>query len=188
MRLAKYLLWLAIATIIFVLDYQSKGWAVATLQNNPPVDILPFLRWVYVENSGAAFGFLANSGDIWRQVLLLTTIAIVIFLLYHLWQSHSTFYCLALSLLIGGAWGNLYDRVHLGYVVDFIDIYWQSYHWPAFNVADMAISTGVFGMVLHLLFLDNKPAPTAPESDPDDEGKDDTNQTPPWVEGTDSGK
>lgn len=152
----KHSAWLLLSALIFMADYVTKQWALTTLKAQPPVSITPFLRWIYVENTGAAFGILAESGDIGRLILLFVTIVITIILIVLLWRSQTIFLSVALSCMIGGAWGNLYERFSNGYVIDFIDVYWHQYHWPAFNIADMAISFGTFLFAIDLFFLQEK--------------------------------
>ena len=129
-------LFLTSATLVVLLDQLSKSW----IRDNPhPMELLPgFLDLVYVENRGAAFGLLAN------QTFLLIAITIpslilILFLLRHL-SSATTLSIIPASLIFGGAIGNLVDRLHLGYVIDFIDVrLWGNFHWPAFNFADADI-------------------------------------------------
>ncbi len=137
-------------------DYATKQWALTTLKNEPPVSVLPILQWAYVENKGAAFGMFAESSSAGLLLLMVVTIVITFVLLLMFYQSQSTFLTVALSFILGGALGNLYDRINEGYVIDFIDVYWQQYHWPAFNIADIAIIGGAFLCAIDLLFLQDK--------------------------------
>ena len=130
----------ALAGAVAAADVWSKQWAVRTLKDAAPVEVAPFLRFVYVENTGAAFGILAGGGARW--FLLAVALALCIGLAVFLWRSSHAGERLAAALIIGGAVGNMHDRLRLGYVVDFIDAHWGGYHWPAFNIADMAISCG----------------------------------------------
>ena len=100
-------------------------------------------------NRGAAFSFLANAGG-WQQGLFVTlAFVIIISMVRLLWQyNHRTLFALALTLIAAGAAGNLLDRVGYGYVVDFIDLHWAGWHWPAFNVADIAICLGAFAFIV----------------------------------------
>jgi len=105
-----------------------------------------FFNLTYVRNTGAAFGFLSKLDDSYRVTFFaVATVAAVCLLLYFVWRAapKDTLLLLALALIIGGAAGNLTDRLMYGYVVDFIDWYVGSYHWPAFNIADSAISVGI---------------------------------------------
>ena len=150
-----------IALTVVILDRAAK-WAVA--QNIPLHDsfqVIPeFFRITHVENRGAAFGLFADSASQWRgpALILFSIIAMCIVTLL-LWRnSHQiTMTGVALSLILGGAAGNLWDRMMQGHVVDFLDFYVGSYHWPAFNVADSAIVIGAFVLMGEILFA--KPAP-----------------------------
>jgi signal peptidase II len=113
-----------------------------------------FFNITYIRNPGAAFGFLADASPIFRQVFFLSAaIAVILLILYSIRKSGEKELPLvfSLSLLSAGAAGNLIDRVRFGEVVDFLDIYVGQYHWPAFNIADAAISTGAAIMILIML-------------------------------------
>ena len=113
-----------------------------------------FLHLTYVRNRGAAFGILSDA-ELPYQSLVFSAVSAVALLAItaYAWRlpASSRLPRLALSLVIGGAVGNLIDRVRLGYVIDFVDVFWGTYHWPAFNVADSAISVGVVLLVLDIL-------------------------------------
>ena len=110
-------------------------------------EIIPgFFNLTYLVNNGAAFSILAGQPALWRQAFFITATAIALILIGVAQRScgrQSMVYSLALALIAGGAIGNLIDRIRLGYVIDFLDVYAGSYHWPAFNVADSAICIGV---------------------------------------------
>lgn len=134
---------LAIAFIVLTLDLATKYWVESSLVYNQQIPVTSFFNLVLTYNTGAAFSFL-NDASGWQRWLLsgIALIAsIVIIFLLHKYAS-SKLFCLALSLVLGGALGNLWDRITLGHVVDFLDFYLGSYHWPAFNIADSAISIG----------------------------------------------
>ncbi|RMF82054.1 MAG: signal peptidase II [Nitrospirae bacterium] len=105
----------------------------------------------YIQNRGAVFGFLAQAEGWWRTPLFLGLAAVAVALLAYYYR-HSrpeqTLLRNALALVLGGAVGNVIDRIRLGYVVDFLDCYWHGHHWPAFNLADAAITTGIALMLL----------------------------------------
>jgi signal peptidase II len=107
----------------------------------------------YVHNTGAAFSFLSDAGG-WQRWLF-AALAIIISGVLAVWlarlQKHETLLAVALSLVLGGAIGNLIDRVAYGYVIDFLDVYYQDWHWPAFNIADSAITLGVILMLAESL-------------------------------------
>lgn len=135
--------WLLIAGVVVIFDQASKYVAVAMLADQPPVAVTSFFNLLLVYNRGAAFSFLAGAGG-WQRELF-TGIAIVasIWIVYLLRRyPQQSLFCLALSLILGGAIGNVIDRVSIGAVVDFLDFHAFGWHWPAFNVADSAITCG----------------------------------------------
>ena len=140
--------WLLLAGGVVALDQASKFVAVAALAGKSPVEVTPFFNLVLVYNRGAAFSFLAGAGG-WQRELF-TAIA-VIASLWIVWllrrYPQQTLFCLALSLVLGGAVGNVIDRVMIGAVVDFLDFHAYGWHWPAFNVADSAITCGAVLLV-----------------------------------------
>jgi signal peptidase II len=114
------------------------------------INIMPFVNLTYVHNTGAAFSFLSEAGG-WQRWFF-AALAIIISIVIAVWlsrlKSHETLLAVSLSLVLGGAIGNLIDRLAYGYVIDFLDVYVPSWHWPAFNVADSAITLGVVLMLL----------------------------------------
>ena len=137
--------WLWLSLLIVILDQATKWLAEALLLPFQPVPLMPLLNLTLMYNEGAAFSFLANAGG-WQRWLfagfaLVMTLALTLWLLRLVKGERAT--AAALSLVIGGAIGNLIDRVQTGRVVDFIDFYVGTWHWPAFNVADSAISIGI---------------------------------------------
>ena len=154
----KYFLLIAVAVI--ALDRIAK-WAVATnIALHDSVPVIPgFFHFTHVENTGAAFGLFADSNVHWKAgaLVLFSLIALAIVSVI-LWRhSHSlTTTTIGLSLILGGATGNLWDRLLTGHVVDFLDFHLGSYYWPAFNVADSAIVIGAVLLVSEILFT--KPA------------------------------
>jgi signal peptidase II len=151
--------WLLIAGVVVILDQASKYAAVAMLADQPPVEVTPFFNLLLVYNRGAAFSFLAGAGG-WQRELF-TGIAIVasIWIVWLLRRyPQQSLFCLALSLVLGGAIGNVIDRLSIGAVVDFLDFHAFGWHWPAFNVADSAITCGAA-----LLIWDGLRTPALPE-------------------------
>ncbi len=144
-----------VAVGILVLDQLSKLIIVRSLGLGQTIPVIPGLfNLVYVLNPGAAFGFLASLPDGVRNpfFILISVAAVVLIIVYHARHLRSqVFASLALGMILGGAIGNLIDRLRYGMVVDFLDFYLDRYHWPAFNVADSAISVGVGLMVLGML-------------------------------------
>ncbi len=145
--------WLWISLAVVVLDQLAKQIAEHTLVPHQAVALLPFFDWYLTYNTGAAFSFLAGAGG-WQRWLF-TIIAIVISAVILQWISRlprgETLTAIALSLILGGAIGNLIDRVYLGHVVDYIQVWLGSYPWPAFNIADAAISVGAVMLILSSL-------------------------------------
>ncbi len=135
--------WLLIAAAVVMFDQATKYAAVAMLADKPPLEVTPFFNLLLVYNRGAAFSFLAGAAG-WQRELF-TGIAIValvwiVFLLRR--YPRQSLFCLALSLVLGGAIGNVIDRLSIGAVVDFLDFHAFGWHWPAFNIADSAITCG----------------------------------------------
>lgn len=143
-----HLWWLML--LIVIADQLTKIWVAGAIPLYERVDVLPFFDLVHARNYGAAFSFLHDAGG-WQRWFF-TTLALVIsgVLLYLLRRQPRQLWrpCLAFSLIVGGAIGNVADRIRLGYVVDFLDFYYQGWHWPAFNVADAAIVCGALLLVL----------------------------------------
>ncbi|TNF33804.1 MAG: lipoprotein signal peptidase [Gammaproteobacteria bacterium] len=154
--------WYGLAILVFVADWLTKQWALSALVYAVPVKILPVLDFTLVYNRGAAFSFLSEAGG-WQRwfFALVATLASVI-LAGWIWKlpRNAIAMPLALALILGGAVGNLYDRILLGYVVDFISAHWGPHYWPAFNIADSAISVGA-AIVLLQAFFEKKEETTA---------------------------
>ena len=134
---------LAIATIILLLDQLSKWSALSNLQLGTPEAVLPFMNWLLLLNPGAAFSFLAQGSGWQRWFFTIVGLLACIYIVWLLRKSQSDkLLCVALSLILGGALGNVLDRIMYGAVVDFIDLHYANWHWPAFNIADSAICIG----------------------------------------------
>ncbi len=130
----------AISTIVIFLDYITKKIVVSKIMLYESINILPFLNMVHVQNKGAAFSIMSNLGNkyfIWISIIAI--IAIIVYL-YKLPKGLELF---SLSMILGGAMGNLIDRIRIGKVTDFIDVFVGQWHWPAFNVADSALTIGI---------------------------------------------
>ncbi len=136
----KYILAASISSVIVVLDFLTKRLIVANVSPLGGIKVLPFLQIVYVENSGAAFGIFRSIGTSFFIVISFIAISVIIIYLSKLGKGLE-FY--AMSLVLGGAAGNLIDRLRTGKVVDFIDIFVGKWHWPAFNIADSALTIGI---------------------------------------------
>lgn len=149
--------WYLIAVIVIILDQVTKHWASAALTYNEPVVFTPFFNFTLLHNPGAAFSFLSDAGG-WQRWFF-TVVALVISVILVVWLAripHRRYEALALALILGGALGNVYDRVVLGYVVDFIVVHYQDYYWPAFNIADAAITVGAGFLIFDVLFVKDK--------------------------------
>ena len=137
--------WLWLSLLVIILDQFSKYVVSDFLRLYESVAVLPFFSITLLHNPGAAFSFLASAGG-WQRWLF-TGIAVVVSVAIIVWikrlPATEKWQAAALSLILGGALGNVIDRLHLGYVVDFLDVYYQKWHWPPFNVADSAITVGV---------------------------------------------
>lgn len=130
--------------LVLVCDQASKQIVIANMQLFDSIDLLPFFNLTYVRNYGAAFSFLSDAGG-WQRWFF-TVIAVVISVVLAVWLARSHYsqlkLNLALSLVLAGAIGNLIDRSIYGYVIDFLHLYYQNWHYPAFNIADSAICIG----------------------------------------------
>jgi signal peptidase II len=143
------MLWLGIAMIVVLLDQVSKVTMTRLLVYGQSEFVNPFFNLVMVYNQGAAFSFLANSGGWQRWFFSALALAVSIFIVWMLNRNATQrMFCWSLSLILGGAVGNLIDRLIYGYVIDFLDVHVSSWHWPAFNVADSAITIGAALFVL----------------------------------------
>jgi signal peptidase II len=143
------------ALAVFVLDQVSKLWVARALEPDGSMIVVPgFVNLILSRNTGIVFGIL-NNLDFAYKAALVTVLSVVALLGvgYFVFQSkeQSALVILSLGLILGGALGNVVDRVRLGYVVDFIDVYYRHHHWHTFNVADSAISVGVAILVLQSL-------------------------------------
>src|SRR5947209_11872837 len=154
---------LVIALLVVLSDRLSKWLVAKNIALHDSVVLIPgFFRITHVQNRGAAFGLFAESPSEWKVgVLVLFSVIALVVVSALLWRnSHAlTMTGSALALILGGAIGNLWDRLLSGHVVDFLDFYVDTYHWPAFNVADSAIVIGAVLLVAEILFK-----PTAEEN------------------------
>jgi signal peptidase II len=145
----KNILFLAITVPVVLLDQLSKAWILATLKLHEGFSLIDgFFNIVHVRNPGAAFGFLAGAPPLFRHIFFIAVTVAAILLIFHYLRASRI---QDTSLVLAGAVGNLVDRVRFGEVVDFLDVYIGSYHWPAFNVADSAISVGAAILIVVLL-------------------------------------
>jgi signal peptidase II len=152
-RLVRTLLWLELSIVIITIDLLTKYLATQHLQLYVPEPVFAHFNLMLAHNSGAAFSFLADAGG-WQRwffaAIAVTVTAVMVVWIYRLRPNQKWLAC-ALALVIGGALGNLWDRMTLGYVVDFLDFYWGNYHFPAFNVADSAITVGAVMLIIDMI-------------------------------------
>lgn len=141
---------LTLALTVLIFDLATKYWVESNLVlGQPPIPITSFFNLVLAHNTGAAFSFLSDSSGWQRWFLSAIALFASIFIIYLLYKhAHEKSFCIALSLILGGALGNLWDRITLGYVIDFLDFYALGYHWPAFNIADSAIFIGAALLII----------------------------------------
>jgi signal peptidase II len=159
MSLPRFATWLLLAALILALDLWTKYLAVSNLELYRPIPITGWLNMTLAHNTGAAFSLFADQSGWQRWFFIVFASGISLFLMVWLWRLPLTARLLpaSLMLILGGAVGNLVDRVRLGYVVDFIDLHYNNWHWPAFNIADSAIVIGVTLMLAESLMAPRKP-------------------------------
>ena len=159
-----HLPWLLLSVLILVADRVSKDIFEGTLSMYQRIEVIPgYFDWTLAYNTGAAFSFLADAAG-WQRWFF-AAIAIVVSVVLVVWlkrlKRHETLLAVALAMVLGGALGNLYDRVVLGHVVDFILVHWQNrWFFPAFNLADTFITIGAILLALDM-FKSDKPAKEA---------------------------
>ena len=150
--------WLWLAARVIALDFATKQLVLATFRPGEQLPVLPFFSFVLAFNPGAAFSFLADHSG-WQRwffsAIAIVASAVIVWLLR---RGGSTMFCAALALILGGALGNLWDRLTIGMVVDFLLFHWRGWSYPAFNVADSAITVGA-----GLLILDSFRHPQKPQ-------------------------
>lgn len=147
--------WLWLTAAVIVVDQASKQVALATLSLHQPVPVMPLFNITLVYNKGAAFSFLSDAGgwQRWFFSLLAITISALIVVWIKGLQRDRVWTAAGLALVLGGALGNLIDRLAYGYVIDFIDVYFRTYHWPTFNIADTAITVGAAILIFVQIFF-----------------------------------
>ena len=152
--------WLALSAIVIVLDQLTKAWVLSSLPEYQPIPVIEgFWNWYRTYNTGAAFSFLSDAGG-WQQYFFIV-LAFAICGLLAFWLARTPRgdwrTALPFALVIGGAIGNVIDRVQHGHVIDFIQWHYRGFFWPAFNIADAAIVGGAIGIALHGLLGARKP-------------------------------
>lgn len=158
MVLLKKYFWFLIAVIVFAIDYFSKSLALKYLPLETPVEVFPMFNLYFTYNTGAAFSFLHQAGG-WQEWLFII-IAILVSVSLIVWQIKidikDVWLKTSLALVLGGTLGNFYDRVVYHKVIDFLDFYYQKWHYPIFNIADVAICIGAAMLVLDILRKEKK--------------------------------
>lgn len=144
--------WFGFAGLVIALDQLSKLWIESSLRLYQAIDLLPFFRITHVRNQGAAFSFLSDAEG-WQRWLFVT-ISLVASVVLTIWllklPKNAIWQAASIALILGGAIGNLIDRLAYGYVIDFLLVYYESWYWPVFNLADSAITVGAV-----MLFIDS---------------------------------
>lgn len=142
--------WLTVALLVIAADQWTKWIVESVLAFGASVYVLPVMDLVHVRNTGAAFSFLAGASGWQREFFIVIGLVASAWMLWMIVKAEhdQIAFCLALSLILGGAIGNVIDRVRLGAVVDFLHFHWGPYYWPAFNLADTAISCGAALLIM----------------------------------------
>ena len=146
----KPLVWLLLSVLLIIVDQATKLWAEAQLSDGSVINILPVLNFKLAYNTGAAFSLLADAGGWQKYFFSAMAVSVSAYLTYAISQAKASEkqLVIAYSLVIAGALGNLVDRIRIEKVVDFIHVFYQSWHFPYFNVADMAITIGAILMIM----------------------------------------
>ena len=171
----RYLLWMLLALLIVIVDQATKAAIVKWIPYLGSVELNSFTNLTHQRNYGAAWSFLANAGGWQRWFFVVLATGVSAFIAVWLWRIRDGRYlvlALGLSLVLGGAIGNLIDRIRLGYVVDFIQVWFGNWPFPSFNVADSAITVGAALLIIESLFISGRedagrepgPAPDTTES------------------------
>jgi signal peptidase II len=152
--------WLILSVTVIVVDQLTKWLAEAYLVPYQPVPVIPMFNLTLAYNTGAAFSFLSDAGGWQRWFFISLTLVVIAVLFSWLWRmrAEERLHAISISMILGGAIGNLIDRVWLGHVIDFLDVYYDVHHWPIFNIADSAITLGVMLLIFDLFRHDEKRA------------------------------
>lgn len=145
--------WPVLSLLVIVIDQLSKWIALVTLDLHSAYPVMPMFNFTLAYNYGAAFSFLSNAGGWQRWFFIILTFSVCVYIIWQLivLSKKDVLLRIGFSLILGGAIGNLIDRVRLGYVIDFIDVYYGNAHFPTFNIADSAITIGAGLILLELL-------------------------------------
>ncbi len=150
--------WLAVSALVIFMDWHSKQWASEALELYRPQEVYSWPNITLAHNYGAAFSFLSDAGgwQRWFFIVLASGVSLALLVWLLRLPKKEWLTALGLALILGGAIGNLVDRIQLGYVVDFIDVYYRNWHYPAFNVADSSITCGVVLLLLDVFLTSRK--------------------------------
>ena len=145
--------WLWLSLVVIVLDLATKAWVSNTFRYGELLEVLPIFDLTLLHNKGAAFSFLANESgwQRWFFALIAVVVSGVLLVWLKRLKANETWLAVALALVLGGALGNLHDRVLLGYVVDFLFFHWENNYFPAFNLADSAITLGAGMLIVDMI-------------------------------------
>ena len=146
-RLTTGWIWWSLAGAVVLADFATKHWVRINLSEGDSIPLTAFFNLVFFRNAGAAFSLLADAGGWQRHFLTAIALVVSVVLLWLLSSTLPRVEAIAYSLILGGALGNAFDRVSYGHVTDFLDLYWQSWHWPSFNIADIAICIGALALI-----------------------------------------
>jgi len=151
-------IWLGVTAIVILLDWHTKQLVSDALELYRPQEVFSWLNITLAHNYGAAFSFLSDAGgwQRWFFIILASGVSLVLLVWLLRLPRKEWLTGLGLALILGGAIGNLVDRIQLGYVVDFIDVYYKNWHYPAFNVADSAITCGVIFLLLDVVLISRR--------------------------------
>jgi signal peptidase II len=151
-----YVFLVGIAALVAILDQAIKLLVLVRIPAYGSIVVIPgFFDLTHIYNTGGAFGFLAGKSSLFRHLFFLTASAVAMGMIVYLYLKtprEFLFLRSGLAMILGGAVGNVIDRIRLGKVVDFLDLYVKDLHWPAFNIADSAITVGILIFIYHLLF------------------------------------
>jgi signal peptidase II len=155
--------WLSLAALVLLADQATKWLVLQTMPLGEVIPITGFFNLVHVRNPGAAFSFLADAGGWQRWLFTLFALGVSALLIFMMRRApEQRLFCFAAALVIGGAIGNLIDRLVFGEVIDFLDFHWQGWHWPAFNIADSGITVGAFLIIADEFLRMRKPREATP--------------------------
>ena len=151
-----------IILVVIAVDQATKAWIFHNFALHASKEVIPgFFHLTYLTNNGAAFSMLAGQPALWRQIFFIGAAGaalVFIWLAQRSFGRNSALYTVALALIAGGAIGNLIDRIRLSFVIDFLDVFIGTHHWPAFNIADSAITVGVALFIFNNLVLERHQA------------------------------